>query len=84
MSKMISVGRGFWNIRGSFKLGGVMDIGTQSSLVKCKSGDFIFLDACTLSPETKSRVDRLTENGERISAIINLHPFHTVYVESLH
>ena len=39
------LGLGFWNIRGSFRLGGLLDIGTQCSLVQLNSGKFIFLDS---------------------------------------
>lgn len=43
--KIIDLGSGFWNIRGSFKLGGFIDIGTQCSLVQLESGKFIFWTA---------------------------------------
>ena len=31
--KIHDLGAGFWNIRGTFRLGGVLNIGTQCSLV---------------------------------------------------
>jgi len=82
--ELIEIEEGFWNIRGSFKVGGVVEIGTQASLVRLSDGDFVILDTCLLSPDVISKVDQLTEGGKRIKAILNLHPFHTVYVESMH
>ena len=81
---MIEIEDGFWNIRGSFKVGGVVEIGTQASLVRLSDGDFVILDTCLLTPEMVSKIDQLTEGGKRIKAILNLHPFHTVYVKSMH
>ncbi|MEM9694812.1 MAG: hypothetical protein AAGA56_19850 [Myxococcota bacterium] len=81
--QVIDLGNGFWNIRGSFKVG-PLDVGTHCSLVRLKSGRFVFLDACELKPETQTWVRALTGDGERIDAALHLHPFHTVYVEHLH
>lgn len=83
-SGIIRVDRNFWNIRGSFKVGGVIDVGTQSSLVKCKSGSFVLLDSCDLGDEAREQIGRLTDGGKLIRAIINLHPFHTVSVPAVH
>lgn len=77
--KIIDLGSGFWNLRGSFKLGGLIDVGTQCSLVKLDSSKFIFLDSYTLSDEVRDKVMALTNNGQEVEAILNLHPFHTVH-----
>lgn len=74
------IGDGFWNIRGQFKLLGVLDIGTQASLVRRASGRFLLLDSYTLSGEVLQEVLRITNGGRAIEAILNLHPFHTVHV----
>lgn len=81
---LIEVGDGFWNIRGSFRIAGLLDIGTQCSLVQRNSGGFLLLDAYTLKGSVKREVDRMTDNGKQVEAIINLHPFHTVHVEKAH
>jgi len=81
---MIHVGDGFWNIRGSYKIGGVIDIGTQASLVRLASGDFVLLDSYTFNSATRRRVAEMTDGGEKIKAILNLHPFHTVHVQKMH
>lgn len=73
----------FWNIRASFKLAGI-DIGTQASLIRCQDGSFIFLDCCQLSEDVLQSIRKLTENGQQIRAIINLHPFHTIHVAKMH
>lgn len=81
--KVVAIGEDFWNIRGSFKLAGLVDLGTQSSLVKLHSGNFVLLDAYTFEGEVLDEVMRLTSGGERVEAVINLHPFHTVHVEAV-
>lgn len=82
--RIIKVAEGFWNIRGSFRLGGVVPIGTQSSLVKLDDGRFVLLDAYTLSDDLLGQVRDLTSGGRDIDAIINLHPFHTIHVKRAH
>ena len=77
--KIIDLGAGFWNIRGTFRLGGVLNIGTQCSLVKLTSGRFVFLDSYTLTDDVRAQVMTLTNNGQDVEAVLNLHPFHTVH-----
>ena len=77
--KIIDLGAGFWNIRGTFRLGGVLNIGTQCSLVKLSSGKFVFLDSYTLTDDVRAQVMALTNNGQDVEAVLNLHPFHTVH-----
>lgn len=82
--KMIHVAENFWNIRGSFKIGGVIDVGTHVSLVRLASGKFVFLDSYALDSATRRKVAELTDGGKNIEAILNLHPFHTVHVKQMH
>ena len=44
-------GHGFHHIRGSFRIGGVVDVGTHCSLVEIADGRFAFLDSYTLTGE---------------------------------
>ena len=81
---MIQVSEDFWNIRGSYKIGGVIDVGTQASLVRLAGGKFVFLDSYTLSGAVRREVDELTHGGEDVVAILNVHPFHTVHVRRMH
>jgi len=74
-------GDGFYHIRGSFKLGGILDLGTHCALVELPDGRFVFLDSYTLDDELKAKVDALTDNGRKVAAIVNLHPFHTLHCE---
>ncbi len=74
----------FLNIRGSFRIGGLIDIGTQASLVRLASGSFVFLDSCAMSDDVQREVDALTAGGRDVEAILNLHPFHTVHVRAMH
>lgn len=81
---VLAVGDGFWNLRGSFKIGGIVEIGTQSSLVRLASGRFVLLDACALSDDVLRWVHAQTEGGSAIEAILHLHPFHTIHVRAAH
>lgn len=74
----------FWNIRGSYRIGGVLDIGTHMSLVQQDDGRFIVLDGCALDDAQRREVLALTEQGARVAAVLHVHPFHTVYVEATH
>ena len=78
--ELIQIADGFWNIRGSFKIAGLIDVGTQMSLVQLRSGDFVLLDSYALSGEVERQVRALTDGGRAVRAILNLHPFHTVHV----
>jgi hypothetical protein len=81
---MIRVSEDFWNIRGSYRIGGIIDVGTQASLVRRPNGRFVFLDSYTLTTRVSREVDELTGGGENVEAILNLHPFHTVHVRKMH
>lgn len=82
--KIIEVAPDFWNIRGSFKIGGALDIGTHASLAKLRNGKFVLLDAYTFSDKIRTKINELTDQGKDLEAIINLHPFHTVHVTNCH
>lgn len=82
--QLLKISDDFWNIRGDFKVGGIVNIGTHSSLVRRSNGRFVLLDAYTLPDAVKQQVDAATNGGADIEAIINLHPFHTVHVENAH
>lgn len=80
--RIIQIADDFWNVRGSFKLFGVLDVGTQTSLVRLKRGDFVLLDSYALTGQVERDVLALTDGGRAVRAILNLHPFHTVHVEA--
>ena len=81
--KIHNLGSGFWNIRGTFRLGGIINIGAQCSLVQLQSGRFIFLDSYTLTDEVRAQVMALTNDGQDVEAVLNVHPFHTVHCEQM-
>jgi hypothetical protein len=74
----------FWNIRGPFKIVGVVDIGTQASLVRRRNGRFVFLDSYALTGAVEREVLELTRGGKDVDAILNVHPFHTVFARKMH
>lgn len=78
---VIDCGDGFWSIRGDFKIGGMVNVGTQCALVRRTDGSFLFLDSYTLPDRTMAEVERITGGRQTVSAIINLHPFHTLHCE---
>lgn len=75
---------GFWNVRGSFRVGPGLDLGTQTSLARLATGRFVLLDSYTLTGDVLERVHALTDGGAAIEAIVNLHPFHTMHVAGVH
>jgi hypothetical protein len=81
---VIEVADGFWNIRGSFKIAGLYDLGTHASLVRRASGKLVLLDACSIEGETRRWLGEETRDGEELEAILHLHPFHTLHVKSVH
>jgi len=83
-NNIIQIADDFWNIRGSFKIGGVIDIGTHASLVKRANGKFLFLDSYSLTGPVKRKISELTDNGAAVETILNLHPFHTIHVKRMH
>jgi len=82
--ELIDLGNGCWNVRGTFKIGGLLNIGTQCSLIQRSNGDFVFLDSDTLNPVILRQVYDLTDEGRKVTAILNLHPFHTIHVRAAH
>lgn len=82
--RIVKITDDFWNIRGTFRVAGVVDIGTQASVVRKRDGRFVMLDAYTLKGPILEAVNTLTDNGETLDAILNLHPFHTLHVEAVH
>ena len=82
--RLTEIGTGFWRVCGDFKLGGIVNLGTQASLVRLADGNFVFLDSYTLPDAVKAEVDILTEAGSKLTAILNLHPFHTLHCEWMH
>ncbi len=74
----------FWNIRGVHRLAGVLDIGTQMSLVQRGGAGFVVIDGCGLDDSQRASIMELTGDGERVAAVVNVHPFHTLHVEATH
>mmetsp|Transcript_6163 Transcript_6163/g.10628 ORF Transcript_6163/g.10628 Transcript_6163/m.10628 type:complete len:282 (+) Transcript_6163:193-1038(+) len=84
-SSWVEVGPGFWNLRAHFKiLGGLLDLGTHMSLAKLSSGNFLVIDTVNLTPEGKAELDKLTDNGRLIEAVVATHPFHTLAFPSFY
>ena len=77
---LIEIADGFWNIRGRFRVLGIVDLGTHSSLVQLRSGRFVLLDCVPLDEAVLAAIRRLTGGGAGLEAIVNLHPFHTLHV----
>ncbi len=81
---VIEVSKDFWNIRGSYKIGGVVDIGTHASVLRRANGKLVMLDACGLDDAARAWLMSLTRDGEDLEAVLHLHPFHTVHVRAAH
>ena len=81
MGGLIDLGNGFWNLRGDYRIGGVINVGTQASLVQRPGGRFVWLDSYTLDDRSLDQAMALTDGGKAVEAILNLHPFHTLHCE---
>ncbi len=57
--EIIQIAEDFWNIRGSFRIGGVVDIGTQASLVRLANGSFVLLDSYAISEALVKEIDAI-------------------------
>jgi hypothetical protein len=53
-------------------------------LIRRENGKFVFLDSYTLGGAVRKEVDELTNAGEDVEAVLNLHPFHTIHVPKMH
>lgn len=82
--RMQDYGNGFHHIRGEFRLGGVVNIGTHCAIVELPDGGFLFLDSYDLPDAIRREIDALTDGGSQVKAIANLHPFHTMHCEWMH
>jgi len=77
--RILDLGSGFYNIRTSFKaFKGLLDIGTHMSLIRLNNGGFLIIDTVPLDPEIKQEIDKLTDQGRNITAVLATHPFHTL------
>lgn len=79
----VETGAHFWNIRGSLKIAGLFEIGTQMSVVRLATGSFALLDSYVPDAATHRRLLDLTDGGKAVACILNLHPFHTLHVAKL-
>ena len=66
--KIIPVSDDFWNVRGEFRIGGVVNIGTQASLVRLASGNFLFLDSYAINDPLREQISDLVGDSGEIEA----------------
>lgn len=77
-NELHSIGRGFWNVRGRFKILKLIDIETQMSIIQLSNGKFLVIDTVEMDDRLRQEIDQLTNGGEKIEAVIATHPFHTL------
>lgn len=82
--RMQSLSNDFWNLRGTHRIGGVLDIGTHMSVVRRPSGRFAVIDGIALDDAQKRELMALTDQGRAVDAVVHVHPFHTLHVDALH
>lgn len=73
----------FWNFRGHHRIAGVLNVGTQMSLIRRANGRYLLIDSYAVSDDDRARLLAQTGNGDLIEAIINVHPFHTLHCYSM-
>jgi hypothetical protein len=81
--RLVKLTEDFWNVRGSLKIAGLLDVGTQMSLARLKSGGWALLDSYELKGTVRDEILALTDGGRDVRAIFNLHPFHTIHVRTI-
>jgi hypothetical protein len=81
--QLLEIGENFWNVRGSFRIAGLLNIGTQMSLVRLSRSGYVLLDSYRLEADIRERVLSLTDGGREVTAVLNLHPFHTMHVREI-
>jgi hypothetical protein len=78
---LTELGPGFYALRHSLVMSGLVDISSQMAFIRKKNGRFLVLDTVQvddLSPQ-KNAIDTLTQQGELIDEVIAVHPFHTLH-----
>lgn len=73
----------FWTLRGDYRIAGVINVGTQMSLVQRGNGRFVLLDSYAAEPADLAAIEALTDEGRAIEAILNVHPFHTLHCRAI-
>jgi len=81
--RVIEIAPGFWNIRGSYKTLGILEIGTHMSIIKLTNGNFVFIDTIPVDEDLKAEIDKLT-NGATVEGVVATHPFHTLAFEGFY
>jgi hypothetical protein len=74
----------FWNLRGTYRVGGVLDIGTHMSVLQRPDGCFVLIDGIALDDAQREALMALTDGGRRVDTVVHVHPFHTLHVEATH
>lgn len=81
---MDQLGENFWNLRGDFKIAHAINIGTHMSLARKANGRFVVIDAYEPNERDGAELLALTQHGELVDAVLNVHPFHTVHCRFVH
>ena len=72
-------------MRSPFKVGGgCVNAGTHMSVLRTGIASFIVVDCVELNATAKEELDALTQGGDSIVAVLNTHPYHTLYVDRFH
>ena len=84
-NELVQIGAGFWNVRRQFTiLAHLVDIQTHMSFVQLANGKFLVVDTVEVNDRLAQEINHLTDNGEKIEAVIGVHPFHTVAFDSFY
>ena len=81
---MRQLAKNFWTFRGDFKVAKVINVGTHMSLARRANGKFVLLDSYDLDESDRESLLSLTDGGQAIEAIVNVHPFHTLHCSAVH
>lgn len=84
-NEFYKIGCGFWNVRSGFKiLAKLIDIETHMSFIQLHNGNFLVVDTVELDDDLRQKINHLTDNGNKIEAVIGIHPFHTLSFQTFY
>lgn len=54
------------------------------SIIGLRNGRYLIVDTIPLDAHLKQQIDQLTDNGNKIEAVLATHPFHTLAFPAFH
>ncbi|KAJ1567191.1 hypothetical protein HK405_006828 [Cladochytrium tenue] len=75
---LVEVAPGFYTLKTDFKIYGI-NIGSHMNFLRLSTGKFLVVDTVELDAASRAAVDKLTDNGALMEAVVATHPFHSLF-----